>query len=210
MIIEHAAAGGVYHNFWFPSMSILIPLRYEYKDINGDPYIPKTNKSNNKRPVIGVRWQGNPKFEHEQNRRFPLKPFYDALKNIDADFVCLQRDEGEEDCPDFIKKIPLNNWDQTRDAISGCDLVVSSCTSIAHLSGAMGVPTWIILPVLHYYLWSAPGDKTPYYNSVKLFRQKKFGCWKNPINKLEYALEEQYGSIKKKSRWKKIYENLIA
>jgi hypothetical protein len=209
MIIEHAAAGGVYHDFWFPAMSILIPLGYEYNDIKGDPYIPKTNKSNNKKPVIGVRWQGNPKFEHEQNRRFPLKPFFDALKNIDADFVCLQRDEGEEDCPDFIKKVALNNWDQTRDVISGCDLVISSCTSVAHLSGAMGVPTWIILPVLHYYLWSVPGEKTPYYNSVRLFRQKKFGCWKDPIRKIGHALEEKYGVVNKRSRWKKIYDKII-
>lgn len=209
MIIEHAAAGGVYHDFWFPAMSILIPLGYEYDDIKGDPYIPKTNKSNNKKPVIGVRWQGNPKFEHEQNRRFPLKPFFEALKNIDADFVCLQRDEGEEDCPDFIRKVSLNDWDQTRDAISGCDLVISSCTSVAHLSGAMGVPTWIILPVLHYYLWSVPGEKTPYYNSVRLFRQKKFGCWKDPIRKIGHALEEKYGVVNKRSRWKKIYDKII-
>lgn len=209
MIIEHAAAGGVYHNFWFPSMSILIPLGYEYKDISGHPYIPKTNKHNNKRPVIGVRWQGNPKFEHEQNRKFPLKPFFDALKNIDADFVCLQRDEGEEYCPDFIKKVSLNNWDQTRDVISGCDLVVSSCTSVAHLSGAMGVPTWIVLPVLHYYLWSVPGERTPYYDSVRLFRQKKFGCWKSPISEMKKALEESYGIVKSRSKIRDLVSNIL-
>ena len=62
LIVEHAAAGGIYHDFWVPAMSVLIPLGYEYKDIDGSPYIPKTNSPNNKRPVIGVRWQGNPKF----------------------------------------------------------------------------------------------------------------------------------------------------
>jgi hypothetical protein len=209
MIIEHAAAGGVYHDYWVPAMSVLIPLGYEYKDINGSPYIPKTNSPKNKRPVIGVRWQGNPKFEHEQNRRFPLKPFFDALKNIDADFICLQRDEGEEDCPNFIKKVPLNNWEQTRDAISGCDLVISSCTSVAHLSGSMGVPTWIIVPVLNYYIWSVPGDKTPYYDSVKLFRQQKFGCWKQPMSELKKNLESQFGITKSKSKWSKLCQNIF-
>jgi hypothetical protein len=209
MIIEHAAAGGVYHDFWFPAMSILIPLGYEYSDINGSPYIPKTKTVSNKRPVIGVRWQGNPKFEHEQNRKFPLKPFFDALKNIDADFICLQRDEGEDQCPDFIKKVALNSWDQTRDVISGCDLVISSCTSVAHLSGAMGVPTWIIVPVLNYYIWSVPGDKSPYYDSVRLFRQQKFGCWKHPINKLKESLEDQYGVIKEKSKWSKLCQSIL-
>jgi len=207
MIIEHAAAGGVYHNFWVPAMSVLIPLGYEYKDINGNPYIPKTRTANNKKPVIGVRWQGNPKFEHEQNRRFPLKPFFDILRNIDADFVCLQRDEGEEDCPDFIRKVALNNWEQTRDVISGCDLVISSCTSVAHLSGAMGVPTWIIVPVLNYYMWSVPGDRSPYYDSVKLFRQEKFGCWKAPMKKLKTELETHFSV--KKGKWKKICQSIL-
>lgn len=209
MIIEHAAAGGVYHDYWVPAMSVLIPLGYEYKDIDGSPYIPKTKNPNNKRPVIGVRWQGNPQFEHEQNRRFPLKPFFDALKNIDADFICLQRDAGEEDCPDFIRKVPLNNWEQTRDAISGCDLVISSCTSVAHLAGAMGVPTWIVVPVLNYYIWSVPGDKTPFYDSVRLFRQQKFGCWKHPIFELKKNLENRFSTKKIKSKWSKLCQSML-
>ena len=200
MIIDHAAAGMVYHDFWVPAMSVLLPLGYEYKDISGKPYIPRTRHPENKRPVIGVRWQGNPKFEHEQNRRFPLKPFFDALRDIDADFICLQRDEGEQDCPDFIKKVALNDWEQTRDAISGCDLVISSCTSIAHLAGAMGVETWIIVPVLNYYLWGVPGNKTPFYDSVRLFRQQKFGCWKAPTQEVADALATKYPSIKPPSK----------
>jgi hypothetical protein len=209
MIIEHAAVGGVYHDYWVPAMSVLVPLGYEYENINGSPYIPKTRNPTNKRPVIGVRWQGNPKFEHEQNRRFPLKPFFDALKNIDADFICLQRDEGEQDCPNFIKKVPLNNWEQTRDAISGCDLVISSCTSVSHLSAAMGVPTWIIVPVLNYYIWSVPGDRSPFYDSVTLFRQQKFGCWKHPISKLKTELESKFGVVKSKSKWRKVCQSIL-
>jgi hypothetical protein len=193
MIIDHCAAGLVYHDFWIPAMSVLTPLGYEYSDINGKPYIPRTHIPNAPRPVIGVRWQGNPKFEDEQNRRFPLEPFFEALQDIDADFVCLQRDEGEEDCPDFIRKVALNNWEQTREVISGCDLVISSCTSIAHLSGAMGVPTWVVLPVLNYYIWSPEGDSSPFYDSVRLFRQEKFGEWNTTIEKLDNELVTTYG-----------------
>jgi hypothetical protein len=193
LICQHEAAGGVYHDFWVPAMSALIPLGYEYKDINGKPYIPRTYTPKNTRPVIGVRWQGNPKFEDEQHRRFPLEPFFAALKQIDADFICLQRDVGEEDCPDFIRKVALNDWEQTREVISGCDLVISSCTSVAHLSGAMGVPTWVIVPVLNYYIWAISGEKTPYYDSVRLFRQERFGDWSAPIEKLGAALKDVYG-----------------
>lgn len=198
-ICEHRAAGGIYHDHWIPSMSVLLTLKYEYDAIKGLPYIPRTHTPKNKRPVIGVRWQGNPKFEHEQNRKFPLKPFFDAMKEINADFICLQRDEGEDECPDFIKKVPLNTWEQTRDAISKCDLVISSCTSIAHLAGAMGVKTWIIVPVLNYYIWSVPGNKTPYYDSVQLFRQEKFGCWKAPIASMKQELVNTYSNKKEKT-----------
>ena len=198
-ICEHDAAGGIYHDHWIPSMSVLLTLKYEYDDIKGLPYIPRTHTPKNKRPVIGVRWQGNPKFEHEQNRKFPLKPFFDAMKEINADFICLQRDEGTSECPDFIKKVPLNNWEETRDAISKCDLVISSCTSIAHLAGAMGVKTWIIVPVLNYYIWSVPGNKTPYYDSVQLFRQEKFGCWKAPIASMKQELVNTYSNKKEKT-----------
>lgn len=193
MIVDHQAAGLVYHDFWLPAMSVLIPLGYEYADINGKPYIPRTHTPKNRRPVIGVRWKGNPKFEHQQNRTFPLEPFFDALKEIDADFVCLQRDEGEEECPDFIRKVAMNNWEQTREVISGCDLVISSCTSVAHLSAAMGVPTWIVVPVLNYYIWSLSGDTSPFYDSVRLFRQEQFGDWSAPIKKIGAALKAMYG-----------------
>jgi hypothetical protein len=195
MICEHDAAGGIYHDFWIPAMSVLIPLGYEYEDINGKPFIPRSHSPKNKKPVIGVRWQGNPKFEDEQHRKFPLEPFFNALHGIDADFVCLQRDEGEEKCPDFIRKVALNNWEQTREVISGCDLVITSCTSIAHAAGGMGVETWVIVPVLNYYIWAVPGDKTPYYDSVRLFRQQKFGDWDAPLNNLGIELKNKYGVL---------------
>lgn len=192
IIVDHRAAGMVCHDFWIPSMSALSTLGYEYKDIKGTPYIPRTRIPNSPRPVIGVRWQGNTRFEDDQNRRFPLKPFFDALRGIDADFVCLQRDEGESECPDFIRKISLNNWEQTREAISGCDLVISSCTSVAHLAGAMGIETWIIIPILNYYIWNPASNTSPFYDSVKLFRQEVFGDWNAPINKLNKSLENKY------------------
>ena len=75
-------------------------------------------------------------------------------------------------------------------AIASCDLVITSCTSIAHLSGAMGIPTWIIPPVLPYYLWAYPINKTVWYNSVKLFRQKMYGSWNEPFNEIKLALQK--------------------
>jgi hypothetical protein len=192
-IVQHEAAGGVYHDWWVPAMSVLLPLGYEYPDISGKPYIPRISvPKNGKKPTIGIRWWGNPKFEHEQNRRFPLKPFFKAFEGIDADFVCLQRDEGADEAPPWMRRVRLDSWEDTRAELSKCDLVVSSCTSIAHMSGAMGIDTWIIVPVLHYYLWAVPGNQTPYYDSVRLFRQTKYGSWSAPMSELKTELNARY------------------
>ena len=53
----------------------------------------------------------------------------------------------------------------------------------------MGVETWIVIPILPYYLWALPGNRTPYYDSVTLFRQEKFERWEEPFNKIKEQLK---------------------
>ena len=177
---QEEAALGIYHDYWLPSMSASIPLNLEYSDLSGDPYIKRTRASDGK---VGIKWAGNPKFEHEQHRIFPEELMFNAVGN--ANCISLQK-EGE--IPDWIEKPSLDSWEDTRYAISRCDLVISSCTSVAHLSASMGIETWIVVPVLPYYLWALPGDTTPYYDCVKLFRQEKYGCWKAPFNNIKQEL----------------------
>jgi hypothetical protein len=188
-VIQHEAMFGVVHDFWIPSMSAPIMLGLEYKDVIGKPYITKPEVIKGKKR-IGLRWQGNPQFEHEQHRQFPCGLFFDAVQGHDVEFVSLQRDHGSELKPYWIKDVPLNHWEETRSAIAACDLVITSCTSVAHLAAAMGVPTWIIVPVLPYYLWAKPGDTTEWYDSVKLFRQTTYGNWTEPLNQISEKLKE--------------------
>ena len=180
-VVEHSAACGVYHDYWLPSMSAVVPFGYEYEDLKGTPYIERTAD-----PIagrVGVRWSGNPKFEHEQHRFFPANLMFDAVKGYNC--VSLQRDKDAELKPKWMEQALLDDWQTTRKSISQCELVISSCTSVAHLAAAMGVETWIVVPILSYYLWALPGDTTPYYNSVTLFRQKKYGSWKEPFAKIK-------------------------
>ena len=71
----------------------------------------------------------------------------------------------------------LKTWDDTCAVLSQMNLVISSCTSVAHLSAALGKPTWVIVPALPYFIWAMPGRTSPWYESVTLFRQEKFGDW---------------------------------
>jgi hypothetical protein len=71
------------------------------------------------------------------------------------------------------------------------DLVITSCTSVAHMSAALGVETWVVVPILPYYMWSVPGEKSAWYDSVTLFRQEKYGDWTAPFAKISKRLEER-------------------
>lgn len=188
-VVQHSALYGVYHDFWVPAMSAVIPLGFEYKNISGKPYIKRPTVEPSARKRIGLRWHGNPRFEHEQHRVFPPDLLFNAVKEYDADFISLQRDVATEARPSWVREVPLAHWGETRDAIASCDLVISSCTSVAHLSGAIGVPTWIVSPILPYYLWALSGPKTPWYDSVRLFRQSAFGEWSSVFNEIKLRLD---------------------
>jgi hypothetical protein len=187
-VIASEAAGHVYHTAWMPSMSGPSVLGVEYDSLDGSAFIRTHVVPRGPRKVIGLRWQGNPQFEHEQHRIFDPALMFEAVKGIDADFISLQRDLGAEKCPPWVKQVDLSTWEKTQQAIAGCDLVVSSCTSVAHLAAAMGIQTKIIVPVLPYYLWALPQDTTPWYNSVQLFRQTAPGTWKEPFAMLRQDL----------------------
>ena len=183
--VQHEAAGGVYHDYYCPSMSAVLPLGYEYSDLKGDAYIPRTAELIKGR--VGVRWQGNPQFEHEQHRLFPANLMFDVVKGTNC--VSLQRDEGSELKPSWMDQANVEDWNATRRSISECELVVTSCTSTAHLAAAMGVETWIITPILAYYLWALPIPTSPYYNSVTLYRQEKYGDWSTPFEQIKEKLQ---------------------
>ena len=183
-VVEPRASCGVYHDYWLPSMSSVVAFDYEYEDLKGTPYISRTAEIIPGR--IGVRWSGNPKFEHEQHRFFPANYMFDAVRGYDC--VSLQRDKDAELRPMWMPQANVDDWQDTRKSISQCELVITSCTSVAHLSAAMGINTWIVIPVLPYYVWALPGNKSPYYDSVTLFRQEKYEDWSHPFENIKKDL----------------------
>lgn len=186
--VQSAAAGGVYHDYWVPAMSAVRPLGLTWDTLSGRPYVASAPvNSVGGRLRVGIRWAGNPAFEHEQHRRFDPQ---ELLNLQGVQLVSLQRDDSDTKLPEGVETPRLETWEDTVAAINDVDLVISSCTSVAHMAAAMGKPTWIIVPMLPYYLWSLPGDTTPWYNSVRLFRQTKFHDWSETFSNLRTALVE--------------------
>jgi len=196
-VVQHDCCQGVYHDFYVQGMSAIVPLGFELEDLTGEAYItkPKTIKGFRKR--IGLRWQGQMAFEAEHQKKFPYQLMFDALKDVDAEFISLQRDEGAEACPDWVKQVPLDSWEDTRQAAASCDLVISSCTSISHLAAAMGIETWTVIPVMPYFFYAQEGDTCPYYDTMNLMRQEVFGDWEAPFAKIKERLSEKKQALRR-------------
>lgn len=195
-VAQREAAPGIYHDSWLPGMSAALALGYEIEDIKGAPYlsvIPQYRKKwqtilgpKSERIRVGIRWAGNPGFEHQQMRRFPpdiLIQLPQLVSHIGkVDFYSFQRDDNLESLPENIRDLAplLGDWSDTSAAIEQMDLMITSCTSVAHMSAALGKETWVIVPALPYFIWANSGVRSPWYNSVKLYRQKQYGDWSVP------------------------------
>lgn len=188
----------VRHDFWVPAMSAPFITGSSYETLSGKPYLTpdpelaaeaKEMFADEKGLKIGLRWTGNPKFEHEQYRKFPAEIVKNTFQNKQANFYSLEIDHTPL-FPEMQDLRPaLVDWEHTAAILSSLDLVITSCTSVAHMSAALGVPTWIIIPILPYYIWALPGEKSPWYDSVTLFRQTKFRSWNEPFLEVSKRLD---------------------
>lgn len=190
-------------DYWVPGMAAPLELGFTYATLPGEPYVAPhaeavvywSNIIKSDKLKVGIRWSGNPKFEHEQHRRFPFDEFLQAVSLPGVQLYSLQRDHDIRDLPDEVIDLQdkLVSWEDTAAAIANLDLVITSCTSIAHLAAAMGKETWIIIPVLPYYLWALPGEVSPWYKTARLFRQEVFQNWDAPLSGIHRALARRVG-----------------
>ena len=197
------------HDSWLPGMSAALALGLQFKDLRGEAYIlpceahkaqwcerltALTAQERTRRFRVGIRWAGNPQFEHQQFRLFPPELLLSLVDIPEIQFFSFQRDDSLVNLPPEIVDLAphLRTWDDTAAALANMDLVISSCTSVAHMSAAIGQPTWVVVPVLPYFVWALPGETSPWYNSVRLFRQSRFGDWSDVARELREALTYRF------------------
>jgi hypothetical protein len=211
-LVSLNAANLTYHDFWIPSMNAETCFDNTFENLPNEPYLEAKSEYINKFKKIidpntfniGIRYAGLPDFEHEQFRRFPDYLLFNIVNkykdNKKIKFYSLQRDLADKSSlPKQVIDLEqyLDTWDNTAGIIHNLDHVISSCTSVAHLSAAMGTLTWIIVPVLPYYVWANKkeldkfgGEYTWYHKTARLFRQTKFGDWIETFEKLEISLDK--------------------
>ena len=163
-----------------------------------------------KRPIIGIHWQGNRQAERtrarsrvltpwRKSRSFPLEAFAPISDNTSATFLSLQKGSGAEQldhcpfrhrfvtCQDYINGI----WDfvETTAMVANCDLIITNDTALAHLAGGMGQSTWLLLNKCSDWRWGMDGDTTFWYGSMRLFRQREWGNWAEVMDRVLTALK---------------------
>ncbi|MDB5523826.1 MAG: repeat protein [Rhizobium sp.] len=146
---------------------------------------------------VGMIWQGNPKARADQGRSPPLAELAPLFDVPGVEFVSLQKTDGL----DQIREMPfaskmivpgqsLGDFAETAAAILALDLVISSCTATLHLAATLGVPVFGMLKYHADWRWFNERDDSPWYPSLKLFRQKTVFDWQSVVEPMTLALAE--------------------
>jgi hypothetical protein len=150
------------------------------------------------RPRIGIAWQGNPAYEADHQRSIPLSYLHHLISNNNYEFVSLQQGFGSEQLIDVPNPITvLDDVDKlvafvdTAAIVANLDLVITSDTAIAHLVGALGGPVWLLLAKTPDWRWLLNKETSPWYSSMRVFRQTKAGRWEDVINEVTLALGQE-------------------
>jgi|SRR5665213_688204 len=148
---------------------------------------------------VGLVWSGNPAHDNDHNRSVPLQTLARIL-DVDATFVSLQKDPRPDDKAvlertDIIDLTSyLTDFAETAALIRCLDLVITVDTSVAHLAGALGHPTWTLLPYIPDYRWLLDRDDSPWYPTMRLFRQTDTREYGSVLERIRYELHMRVAS----------------
>jgi len=150
---------------------------------------------------VGLVWSGNPAHLNDHNRSMPLAVLA-SLLDVGAQFISLQKDVRPVDKALLAERgdildltADLSDFVDTAALIDSLDLVITVDTSVAHLAGALGKPTWIMLPYTPDYRWLLGRDDSPWYPSVRLFRQDARRDYTNVIARVREALAKHVAAF---------------
>jgi Flp pilus assembly protein TadD len=137
---------------------------------------------------VGIAWQGSPGYAGDYFRSVPLAHFAELAKIAGVRLFSLQKNFGREQLvasgpqsgvTDLADELDEEGraFTDTAAAIANLDLVISSDTAVAHLAGALGAPVWVVLQQTPNWRWLVVREDSPWYPSMRLFRQSRLGDW---------------------------------
>jgi ADP-heptose:LPS heptosyltransferase len=146
-----------------------------------------------------VVWSGDPSHDNDVNRSLRLAALAPLFAVPDIDFVSLQyriRDDDKAvlaDVPNlFCFAQNFRDFADTAAVVANLDAVVSIDSAVAHLTGAMGKPLFLLLPLGADFRWLRERTDSPWYPTARLFRQPRFGDWESAIDSLAQELRARF------------------
>ena len=137
---------------------------------------------------VGIIWQGNPRHKLDRHRSFPLTLLEPLARINNVALVSLQKGAGAEQIPLLGERFrvldvgaDLADFTDTAAVMKCLDVVVCCDTAVAHLAGALGVRVWVALATVSDWRWLLGRDDSPWYPTMRLFRQERLGEWRPVI-----------------------------
>lgn len=150
---------------------------------------------------VGIVWQGRPDYRGDRMRSIPLGEFAPLAAVPSVRLLSLQKGPGVEQIAAEAGRFPLIDLGSQLDrdaafvdtaaAMLSLDLVITSDTSTAHLAGALGVPVWVALSAAPEWRWMVSGDESPWYPTMRLFRQSTLGRWSDVFERMAGELDRR-------------------
>lgn len=178
-----------------PMMSLPYTLNLELETIPPAPYLssveevprlPATPRN------VGIAWAGSAKHRNDRHRSIPATALAPIFNVSDVRWWVLQQErlEGLADVDSDAKLLflGLEDFGHTAALISALDLVITVDTAVAHLAGALGTPCWLLLSAWPDYRWMLARRDSPWYGSLRLFRQAQVGDWSPVVEEVRDAL----------------------
>lgn len=144
---------------------------------------------------VGIVWAGSPTHLNDKRRSCSIEAFLPLLQQAGCAFYSLQKGDRSRDLGQLPASVKvhdleslLHDFGDTALLIEQLDLVICVDTSVAHLAGALGKPVWTLISYVPDWRWGLDGDTTPWYPSMRLFRQNREGAWSDLIARVTEAL----------------------
>lgn len=149
------------------------------------------------RRKVGLVWAGNPDHMNDHLRSIPLSMFEPLWQLEGFHFIILQQGAKALEQLTYIPSHvaytvvsdQLTDFSETAAALKQLDVLVSVDTAVAHLAGALGVPAFVLLQFDPDWRWLLERSDSPWYQSLRLFRQKKFGRWDDVVDSVKETLK---------------------
>jgi Tfp pilus assembly protein PilF len=157
---------------------------------------------------IGIAWQGNRDHRADRLRSFPLRHYAHLAELPGVRLINLQKGDGTEQLTELGGRFSVgqltprakDDEDDRRDLLDTAavmtqlDLVITPDSSLAHLAGGLGVRVWVPLSTAVEWRWMIDRDDSPWYPSLRLFRQTKFGDWDEVFRRMADVLRQELTS----------------